>query len=190
MVFKTKRLTLRPLEVSDYEAWKNAYLILNKEKQNRFDTSARTAEQLKKSHFLKIIRRMARGRKDDKYYHFGIFLKNGTFIGIVSIMDISRELFQNGYLGYRIFHNYWGKGYGKEAVSSAIKIAFKQLKLHRVEAGIELGNRRSIALARSVGLKKEGFSRRRIFLGGKWIDLILYAATSEDFGIPFKSFRS
>ena len=41
-------------------------------------------------------------------------------------------------------------------------------------------------LARSAGLRKEGLKKRAAFLRGKWIDLVVYAGTCEEFGFSWK----
>ena len=63
---------------------------------------------------------------------------------------------------------------------AAIKFAFNELKLHRVEAGIEPSNKRSIALVKSLGLRREGLSKRRLFLNDQWLDMSIYALTKEE----------
>ena len=79
----------------------------------------------------------------------------------------------------------------REAVRAAIDIAFHDLKLHRVEAGVEPRNRRSILLARSLGLRKEGLKKRAVQLrANTWVDLVVYAATSEDFGSKWRGSSS
>ena len=45
---------------------------------------------------------------------------------------------------------------------------------YRVEAGIDRGNKRSQALERSLKMRRESLSQKRISLGGKWLDLVLY----------------
>ena len=64
---------------------------------------------------------------------------------------------------------------------------FKDIKLHRIEAGVEPGNRRSIRLAKSLGMRREGLKKRAIFLRGEWRDLLMFTLTSEDLGIKFNS---
>ena len=97
-------------------------------------------------------------------------------------MEVSRGIFQNAYLGYGILNTYWGEGYGKEMVQEILKIGFKDLKIHRIEAGIEPKNKRSLALAKSVGLRLEGLSKRRLFLNSEWLDMNIYAMTADELG--------
>ena len=104
-------------------------------------------------------------------------------VGRASLMDISRGLFQNAYLGYHIYSPFWGQGYGRELVSATIDIAFHDLKLHRIEAGIEPDNVPSIALAESLNMRHEGLSARRLYLRGQWVDVSIYALTAEEVGI-------
>lgn len=182
-----KKVIVRPYTKSDYLAWKHANLSTHEKPKNAWDISVKKKEfELTISAFNKILTSQHKNRKNDYFYDFGIFLKDGTLVGGVSLMDISRQVFQNAYLGYRIYNNHWGKGYGKEAVRLTIEIAFKELNLHRLEAGISPKNKRSIALAKSAGLKKEGLSRKRLFLDGKWQDMLLFVALSEDFGVRWK----
>jgi ribosomal-protein-alanine N-acetyltransferase len=96
------------------------------------------------------------------------------------IMDITRNIFQNGYIGYHLLNNYWGNGYGKEIARAMLKVAFNHLELHRVEAAVDPHNIRSIKMLKSVGFRKEGRSKRRLFLKGHWKDMMIYAMTKED----------
>jgi ribosomal-protein-alanine N-acetyltransferase len=182
---KTRRLVVRPLRGSDYGAWVEAWSKLSPPK-NAWDRKPAAPEKLNRKHFAKILREEAKLRQADRSFPLRAFLKDGTMVGDVHLLDITRGVFHNAYIGYFMFNRHWRQGYGKEAVRAALDIAFRDLKLHRVEAGVSPHNRRSQALARAVGLRREGFSPKRIFLGGKWIDLVLYAATSEHFGVKWK----
>ena len=53
---------------------------------------------------------------------------------------------------------------------TVVNFAFKKLRLHRLEANIQPENKASIALAKTCGFKKEGFSPKFIKKGGKWKD--------------------
>ena len=182
----TKRLVIRPLATADFQPWQDAYSN-GRSKQNEWDISPMQTSELTKSEFKKLLKQLKTLRDDDKFYDFGIFLKTtGELIGRVSLMDVSRAVFQNAYLGYRIFNPHWKQGYGKEAVRGMLTFGFTELKLHRIEAGVAPGNRRSILLARSLKMRKEGLKKRALYLGGKWVDIVIYTATCEDLGIKFK----
>ncbi len=180
---KTKRLVLRPYRESDFIKWKEAFSIAPKAK-NRWDEGPRPLDELTKSKFKKVLSTQKKNRNDDVFYDFIAFnKKSGDITGFVSLMDISRTVFQNSYLGYGVLSPHWGKGYGKEMVKGVLEIAFKVLKLHRVEAGIEPQNKRSISLAKSIGMRREGLSKRRLFLNKKWLDMAIYAITAEEMGV-------
>ena len=183
---KTDRLIIRYLEPHDYENWMQAHSCM-RAPQNEWDETNWVDSELTPKKFKELLKKQAHLRAQDKFYELGIFRKDdGLLIGTVDLMDLSRGVFQNAYLGYRIYNNHWGQGYATEACKAALILAFRDLKLHRVEAGIGPKNRRSIRVAKAIGLRKEGLSPRRIFSNGKWVDVVLYAATSEDFGIKYR----
>lgn len=183
---KTRRLVVRPLVLGDYRAWKNAYTGMLPPR-NAWDRSHRHPDDMSVAQFKKALSSQRKLLEQDRFYDLAVFRRDtGEMIGTIGIMDVNRGLGQSAYLGYRIFNRHWSQGYGKEAVTAGIEIAFRQLKLHRVEAGVEPTNRRSILLARSLGLRKEGLKKRAVFLRGKWLDLVVYAATCEEWGIPWK----
>ena len=182
----TKRLIIRPLRDANFARWHCAYSNFSA-KKNEWDISPKSTSELTKPDFKKLLKQLKTLRDDDEFYDFGVFLKStDELIGRVSLMDVSRAVFQNAYLGYRIFNPHWKQGYGKEAVQGMLTFGFTKLKLHRIEAGVAPGNRRSILLARSLKMRKEGLKKRALYLEGNWVDIVIYTATCEDLGIKFK----
>jgi len=185
----TKRLIIRPLDKNDYKAWLDAN-TKSLPPQNPWDIKKKEKNKLTKKEFLKIIKFHKKNLKEDEAYHFALFLKkNGSYIGIMSLMSVTRNIFQNAFLGYFIFNNHWRQGYAKEAGMAILKIAFNELNLHRVEAAINPKNKPSIALANSLGLTKKYLSRKHLYTDKKWNDFMIYAATSEEFGIKWKAVK-
>lgn len=180
---ETKRLVLRPYQKSDYAAWKQNRLNRGPA-TSRFDSEPKTLEQCSRSEFNKQHKTHIQNAKEDKLYVFGIFLKaTGELIGQINITTIYRENRQIADFGYVIDKQFQKKGFGKEASIAGLQIAFAVLGFQRIEATIDRGNRGSIRLAKSIGMKKEGLKRKYIIENGKWIDQIVYSAIPEDIGL-------
>jgi ribosomal-protein-alanine N-acetyltransferase len=176
---KTARLEIRPLGPRDYARWRDAYLHLKP--RNRWDRKPRSPAETTRAAYAKILRGQKQRRDADTFHDLAIFLgSTGELIGNVSLMDLTRGVSHSAYLGYGIFGAHWGQGYGKEAVNAAIHLGFTQLQLHRIEAGIEPRNQRSIALARALGMRHEGCKKRCLFLGGKWVKMSRSASMNAE----------
>jgi len=105
---------------------------------------------------------------------------SGEIVGVVSVSEIVRGAFESAYLGYYAFEPHAGKGLMSEAVSSVIDHAVRSLKLHRLEANIQPGNKDSIALVKRLGFKREGYSPRYLKIGGRWQDHERWAVLREE----------
>jgi ribosomal-protein-alanine N-acetyltransferase len=107
-------------------------------------------------------------------------LDTGAIVGVINISEIVRGLFQSAYLGFYAGAQFAGQGYMAEGMKLVLDVGFDRLKLHRLEANIQPENRRSIALVRRLGFRKEGFSPRYLKIGGRWKDHERWAITAEE----------
>lgn len=121
-------------------------------------------------------------RNELKSYEGFFVCKHNTneIIGAINLSQIFHGGFQNAYLGYYLFENFTCKGLMTEALNLAIKFAFDDLKLHRLEANIQPHNSASINLVKRCGFTKEGFSRKYLMIDGKWCDHERWAIIEED----------
>jgi RimJ/RimL family protein N-acetyltransferase len=181
--YRTQRLVLRPYRMSDYKTWFDAYAN-RLPKRSKYDRDPMPARKCGRKAFAQIVKRHQKMAREDRVYVYPVFEKNtGTLIGVVDIFVMIRDHYQMANLGYHIHNRYWSKGYGKEATRKALEIGFRDLKLNRLEAAINVDNRRSVALARSLGMRREGIKRRYIFENGGWVDHIIFSANPEDIGL-------
>jgi ribosomal-protein-alanine N-acetyltransferase len=105
---------------------------------------------------------------------------DGALVGVVNLSGIARGPFQSAYLGYYAFAPLAGTGLMALAFARALDHAFGKLRLHRVEANVQPGNRRSIALVTRAGFVLEGRSRRYLRIAGRWRDHLRFALLAED----------
>jgi RimJ/RimL family protein N-acetyltransferase len=107
-------------------------------------------------------------------------LDTKQFIGLIAL-KIGKLNYQTAEVWYKIHPNYWRKGYATEAFSGLLHFAFKDLKLHRIEAGCAVENFASIKVLEKVGMIREGMKRKILPIRGKWKDNYFYAILEEDF---------
>lgn len=101
-------------------------------------------------------------------------------VGVINISQIFRGDLQSAYLGYYVFEPFAKNKYMSSGLSLVLKEAFKNLKLHRLEANIQPTNVASKKLAKRLGFRLEGYSKRYLRVDGKWRDHERWAITIED----------
>lgn len=101
-------------------------------------------------------------------------------VGVVNINEIVGGVFQSAYLGYYGMQEFGRKGLMTQALRAAIRFAFGDLGLHRLEANIQPENRASIALVQRLGFRQEGLSSRYLHIGGEWRDHERWALLADE----------
>jgi ribosomal-protein-alanine N-acetyltransferase len=125
-------------------------------------------------------RLLERNRADNFFALLARRTEDDAIVGLFELSDVARGAFQNAYLGYWVGEPYAGQGYMREGMQLTLRFAFNELRLHRVEANIQPANKRSLALARKSGFRREGFSPRYLKIGGRWRDHERWAILSDD----------
>ena len=105
--------------------------------------------------------------------------EDGALAGVVGLSQLFHGRFANAYLGYYAFTPHAGKGYMREAIGLVTRYAFETLGLHRIQASVQPGNARSIALIRACGFRLEGASPRYLDVGDGWRDHQLWVLLSD-----------
>ena len=108
--------------------------------------------------------------------------EDDAIVGVVNVNNIVLAALRSGALGYYGFVPFDRQGYMTEGLRLVMRRAFGELGLHRLEANIQPGNERSIALVRRLGFRCEGYSPRMLKIGGRWRDHERWAILAEDVG--------
>jgi ribosomal-protein-alanine N-acetyltransferase len=106
-------------------------------------------------------------------------VQDGAIVGFLNVSEIIRGSLKSAFIGYGGVAEFAGHGYMTEAMQLLLREAFTRLDLHRLEANIQPGNVRSIALAKRCGFELEGFSPRYLKIGGRWRDHERWAIRAE-----------
>jgi ribosomal-protein-alanine N-acetyltransferase len=104
----------------------------------------------------------------------------GAIAGAANLTEIVRGVFQSAYLSFYGRAGCEGRGLVREGVGLLLRHAFTEMGLHRVEANVQPGNTRSLALVDALGFRHEGFSPRYLKIGGEWRDHERWAILADE----------
>ncbi|SON54665.1 putative ribosomal N-acetyltransferase YdaF [Hartmannibacter diazotrophicus] len=175
----TQRCYLRAPTMADFPAWATLRATSRSflepwEPRWPDDDLTRTA-------FKRRIKRYQREIREDSGYPFFLFRSSDEqLLGGATLSNVRRGVSLSCSLGYWMGEAYSGNGLMGEAVPRLLQFAFRDLRLHRVEAASIPHNERSIRLLEKAGFVREGFARRYLLINGKWQDHVLFAALVED----------
>ncbi|KUO69304.1 MAG: acetyltransferase [Clostridia bacterium BRH_c25] len=79
--------------------------------------------------------------------------------------------------------NYWGKGYGTDAMKVLMKFIFEQMNIHKIKLNVFSYNKRAIKSYEKCGFKIEGVLRQEIFRDGCYHDEIIMGLLKEEYNI-------
>jgi len=178
-LIRTQNLSLRTPSANDYAAW----AVLRIESRDFLTPwePVWNEDDLTRTSFRLRVKRAAREIASDEAYSLFIFdNRTETLIGGLTLGLVRRGVAQACTLGYWMGQRHSGRGHMTEAVRGALRFAFAELALHRVEAACLPANEPSRRLLERVGFQHEGTARAYLRINGAWTDHLLYAALSSD----------
>lgn len=104
----------------------------------------------------------------------------GEPVGSIATHTVSPR---NGTFSYglEVARTHQRRGYAKEAVTLTLRYYFGDLRYQKVFVGVQENNRGSLALHRSLGFRHEGTQRRMVYQEGRYLDLLLFGLTADEF---------
>ena len=172
------KIYVRLLQPSDVDAL-FALRVRNEDFLRPWEPLRAAVEHSREAQELQI-KYMVEGASGDRSYHFGIFQPDDSLVGTITLSNVARGAWQNATLGYFVDEAHNGKGFATEAIGLVVGLAFSEIGLHRVQAGVMRRNPGSIRALEKAGFRREGVSLRYLQIAGAWEDHIMFAVTQED----------
>jgi ribosomal-protein-alanine N-acetyltransferase len=140
--------------------------------QGEYDAAVRRSRKLHAPWVMPApYKALLRRRKSSTHIHLLVRLKETReLVGMVNVTEIVRGSMRSAYLGYCAFAPHERQGFMTAGLRLVIKRVFGPMRLHRVEANIQPGNRPSKRLVRALGFRREGYSPRYLKIRGRWRD--------------------
>lgn len=177
-VIRTKRLILRRPREEDTEA---VFGLYSREDVTRFYD---LAPFTRREQAAELVRRFdARFTNQTGLRWMIVLAAERRVIGDCGFTGWVREHARTD-LGYAIAPDCWGRGYAVEACAAAIRYAFDELpllRLNRIEATTDPANAASRRVLEKLGFQYEGRLRQRALEKGRFVDECFYALLREEY---------
>lgn len=115
-------------------------------------------------------------------YNFAIeTLEDQRYIGGCGINSVD---WKNSLVVVGIFigdKNYWGKGYGTDAMRVLIKFIFEQMNIRKIKLNVYAFNERAVKSYEKCGFVKDGTLRQEIFRDGKYHDEYIMSILRDEY---------
>lgn len=174
---ETKHLILRPLKLSD------ANDIYQAMQDKIFSKQIWVIPwPYKMSDATKFIKDAKKNlKKSTPTLIFGLWhKKDKKIIGVESLNNIHFRN-KNCESGSWISRKYWGSGLMAEARLEIFKLAFKDLKLHKINSMVLIDNIRSQKHIAKFGFKQQGYFRDEVVIYGKFRNAYYYELLNKEF---------
>ena len=178
MTLRHGPVTLRPLELGDARAWREARSH-NAGWLAPWDATVPPGSPNRPASFRGLVRRMAKLAREDQAMPFAM-LVDEEFAGQVTVSNIVRGAAQFGSIGYWLTEEHAGKGLMPIAVALAIDHCFLGAGLHRIEIAIRPENTNSLRVMEKLDIREIGYAPRYLHIDGEWRDHRLFAVTTEE----------
>ena len=157
----TQRLRLRKIEPRDAA---DMYAILSDEEAMRYYNEP--FRSLAEAEAYIMLRRDDYARRRE--IRWGIARHDDDrIIGSCGLHHFD-EGFHRAETGYILHRACWGQGIMAETLSAVLTYGFTEMKLHRIEAVIDIANERSKNLLLKLGFQYEGNLRQRFLFRGEF----------------------
>ena len=174
-MLSSKRLQFRKMVESDiekYHSWRNDLDVMK--------TTSPSLDLYSLEETRQFVENVILNSTSSKSYI--IEEKEGnTAIGVTSLIHIDTKNRNAECIIDIGEQEYWGKGYGTEALQLLLAYAFLELNLHRVSLRVFSFNEKAIHIYYKLGFEKEGVIRESLYRNGEWHDIITMGILKSEY---------
>ena len=77
--------------------------------------------------------------------------------------------------------DYWGRGYGTEAIRLFLRFLFEEMRLHRVSITVSDFNTRAIRAYEKCGFRRDGVLRHNAVVHGEFVNHLVMSILEDEF---------
>jgi ribosomal-protein-alanine N-acetyltransferase len=128
------------------------------------------------------MQRVIASQKEEPRRNFEVAValkERNTLIGGGRI-SISDARHREGFIGYILNRDFWGRGYATELAQALLDFGFEKLGLHRIYATCDIENKPSAHVLEKIGMQREGRLREYRLQGENWRDQYLFAVLDRE----------
>ncbi|HEY0053639.1 MAG TPA: GNAT family protein [Caulobacteraceae bacterium] len=138
------------------------------------------ADDLTRAAFRRRLSVYAREIDAGHAFPFLVFRhEDGALVGGVTLSNVRRGVAEMGTLGYWVGEPFTRRGYTSAAVRAVLRFAYRDLRLHRVEAACLPENAASRGVLARCGFVEEGRAAAYLKINGEWRDHLLFGRLDE-----------
>lgn len=168
---ETKRLTLRPLAMSDAEA-----ILHYSQKPVFYQAMGR-----KTCSSIDDVQEFIAGilKKELPLYWIVLLKEKNCVIGDCGFWQFHKEA-KRAEVSYAIDPTYWDCGYATQATARIIQFGFEEMDLNRIQAICSIGNVVSERVLQKTGMQLEGILRQYIHHEDRQLDMKMYSILRQE----------
>jgi RimJ/RimL family protein N-acetyltransferase len=173
--------SLTRLAAFDFEEMSKAYAVWNRDSELKrlLDAEAARLHSVKAGE--KFFEEMVKNDGPEHHFFSIRALEDNRLLGDLNLDVINNWASRDAFVGINVGNREdWGKGYGTDAMQTALRFAFTELNLRRVTLNVFEYNPRAIRSYEKAGFKIEGRQRQIIFKNGKRYDMIFMGVLRDE----------
>jgi RimJ/RimL family protein N-acetyltransferase len=173
---ETERLLLRPFVAEDFDS---VFAMQSRPDVARYlYWDARNEDEVRTALEKKIAGTAIRS-EGDALFLAAVLKSTDEVVGDIVLHWISRG-HRTAEIGFIVHPDHQGHGYATEAVRVLLRLAFEDLKLHRVIGRAEARNVASARVLEKLGLRQEAHLIENEYVKGEWQSELGYAILDRE----------